>query len=35
MDKKQGPTVQHKGIQYPMIGYNGKKYEKECMYKYV
>ena len=28
-------TVQHEGIQCPMINYNGKKYERECMYKYV
>lgn len=35
MDKKQGLTIQHKGIQYPMINYKRKKYERECMYKYV
>ena len=35
MDKKQGPTVQHRDyIQYPMINHNGKEYEKEYIYMY-
>ena len=35
IDKQQGPTVQTRNyIQYPIITYNGKKSEKECIYMY-
>ena len=36
MDKQQGLTT-HTGncIQYPVINYNGKEYEKECIYIYI
>ena len=29
MDKQQGPTQQHRDIQYSLINQNGKEYEEE------
>ena len=29
MDKQQGPTEQHRDIQYSLINQKGKEYEKE------
>ena len=35
MAKQQGPTLQHRELQYPVINSNGEEYEKECVYIYI
>ena len=34
VDKQQGPTTQHRDIQYPIINHNGKEYETVYVYVY-